>query len=416
MKRQITYIFIFSLLALLSPTSGKAQKTYQWRGEERKGTYHESNLLQEWPEKGPTLLWSFEKIGAGFAAPVITENQLFVNGETDSISFLYAFDLKGKLLWKSPNGKEFFGNGYSANFPGARSCPTIVNDLVYTISGHGRLACFETSTGKERWAVEMIKNLGGLENEFGYAESPVIDGDVIFCVPGGPSTNVAALNRLTGKTIWTSKAIKDTTSFCSPALINLPSGKILVTLSHHYIYGIDTKNGELMWSQKLENFKYEGDHCNTPIYSDGFIYFTTEDENGDGVVKLQLSPDGKKVTKVWRNSQIGNGFGGIVKLDKFLFMTTGKKQLVAIDIKTGAVTDALGSNKGSLIYADNRFYCYNDNGDLKLIKFENNKFGLISKFKVTKGSREHFSHPVIANGVLYLRHGTAVMAFGIKKP
>jgi outer membrane protein assembly factor BamB len=52
---------------------------------------------------------------------------------------------------------------------------------------------------------------------------------------------------------------------------------------------------------------------------------------------------------------------------------------------------------------------------MKLIKFENNKFVEISKFKVTKGTKEHFSHPVIADKKLYIRHGKALMAYNIKE-
>lgn len=67
------------------------------------------------------------------------------------------------------------------------------------------------------------------------------------------------------------------------------------------------------------------------------------------------------------------------------------------DTNTGSVLDSLASDKGSLIYADNLFYCYNETGDVKLIKFENKKFTEISKFKLDKGTKEHLSHPVIAN-------------------
>jgi outer membrane protein assembly factor BamB len=166
-----------------------------------------------------------------------------VNGE----SHLFAFDLKGKLLWKSPNGKEFTGEGYSSNFPGARPSPTVVGDLVYTSSGLGRIACFEAATGKEKWAVEMVKDLKGYLNEFGYAESFVTDEKLLYCFPGGKVNNIAALDRLTGKTVWTSKALGDTTHFCSPILINLPSRKIYVSVSRHWIFGVDCKNGELLW-------------------------------------------------------------------------------------------------------------------------------------------------------------------------
>jgi len=413
MKKLQSFLVCIILLITAHQTIG--QKVYQWRGDNRDGVYNENNLIKSWPEKGPELLWFNEDIGQGYAAPVVTNDKLLIIGEADSTSYLFAFDLKGKLLWKTPNGKEYYGQGFSASYPGSRSTPTVVGDLVYATSGHGRLACFEVATGKEKWAVNMVRDLDGIENEFGYSESPLIDGDDLFCTPGGANKNVVALNRFTGKTTWTSKALGDTTSFSSPIMISLPGRKIFANISRHYIFGLDAKSGELLWSQKLENFKYEGEHCSTPLFTDGFLYYIVEDENGNGAVKLEISPDGKNIKEMWRNKNATNAMGGYLKIGNHLFTTTNKKKLICIDATTGNIVDSLSSTKGSLIYAGNLFYCYNETGVVKLIKFENSKFAEISKFKVEKGTKEHFSHPVIANGTMYIRHGRALMAYDIQK-
>jgi outer membrane protein assembly factor BamB len=405
-------VLVCMLICLFSQKN-YAQKIYQWRGDNREGIYHETNLLKKWPDKGPELLWFNQEIGVGYAAPVIVENKILINGESNGTSYLFAFDLKGKLLWKTANGKEFYGKDFSANYPGSRSTPTVVGDLIYITSGMGRLACYELSSGKEKWAVDMAAEMGGLVNEFGYSESPLVDGDVVFCMPGGPENNVVALNRLTGKTIWTSKAMKDTTSFCSPMIINLAERKVFVSLSHHYIFGLDAKNGELLWSQKLEKFKYDGEHCNTPVFSNGYLYYTTAEDDGNGTVKLEISPDGKSIKEIWRNKTAQNGFGGFVLVDDHLFETTKQKRLICLDTNTGSVLDSLSANSGSIVYADNMIYSYSQNGDVKLIQFANNKFKEISKFKIDKGTKEHFAHPVISNGVMYIRHGNAFMAYKI---
>ena len=235
-------------------------------------------------------------------------------------------------------------------------------------------------------------------------------------MPGGPVNNIVALDRFTGKTIWASKAIGDTAAFCSPILITLPTRKIIVSLSSHFIFGVDARNGELLWSSKtLDNFKFERLHANTPIYADGFIYITAGEEVANGAIKLALSADGKNIKEVWRNINVTNAQGGFIKLGNQLFTTTKKKRLVCVDTNNGNVIDSLSGNKGSLIYGDKLFYCYNETGDVKLIKFENNKFNEISKLKIDKGTKEHFSHPVIANGTMYIRHGRALMAFDIKE-
>jgi outer membrane protein assembly factor BamB len=411
MKKLLSISVILLITGLV--TQAWSQKVYQWRGPNRDGKYNETQLLKQWPEKGPQLLWSTETLGAGFAAPVITADKLFIIGVVGADSYLFAFDLKGKLLWKSPNGKEFTGEGYSANFPGARSTPTVVNDLVYATSGLGRMACFDAATGKEKWAVDMVKDLKGFLNEFGYAESLVMDEKNIYCYPGGPEVNIAALDRLTGKTIWTSKALSDTTHFVSPILVNLQSRKIFVTASRHYLFGVDCKNGELLWKYKIA-FKYDGDHCNSPVYEAPNLYLVTGDENGNGAVKLELASDGKSVTEMWSNPQVRNGFGGFVVIDGKLFVTTENKNLNVLDPAKGTVAEKIKAPYGGLIYADNKFIVYGNNGDVSLINYENGKLTPGGSFKIDKGSKEHFAHPVVANGVLYIRHGEALIAYKIK--
>ena len=400
------------VLILITGALSQAQSVSQWRGLNRNGIYEEKQLQKSWPTTGPAMLWLFEGLGNGYGSPTITQDKVFVNGEIDSISHLFAFSLKGELLWKSPYGKEFMGSGYSSNFPGCRSTPTVVNDLVYVFSGLGTVACFEAETGKQKWIVDMTMDYKGVSNTFGYSESLIIDGNTLFCTPGGPEANVVALDRFTGKPIWVSKASGDNVSYCSPMIITLPTRKVLVTFSINYIMGLDAKTGELLWSQKQENVKYK-QQCNTPVFSDGFIYYVAGD--GNGTVKLELSPDGKSIKEVWRNNQTKNMFNGFVKINDYLFIPDITQKLKCVDIKTGQVVDSLRVNKGGFIFADHMLYCYSDNGDVNLIQLTGTKMEIISKFKCDKGTKEHFAHPVIQNGVLYIRHGKALLTYDIKQ-
>ena len=390
-----------------------SQTVYQWRGPNRDGKYNETQLLKQWPEKGPQLLWFTEELGAGFAAPVVTADKMFVNGVEKGNSTLFCFDLKGKLIWKSPNGKEFSGQGYAASFPGARPSPTVVGNLVYTSSGLGRIACFDATTGKEKWSVDMVKDLKGYLNEFGYAESFVTDDKNLYCMPGGPSNNVAAIDRITGKTVWTSKALGDTTHFCSPILIKLATRQIFVNVSRHWLFAVDCKNGELLWKYKVA-YKYDGDHVNSPVYEAPYIYWVSGDENSCGAVKLELAADGKSVKEIWSNPQMRNSLGGFIVINGKLFVTTENKNLNVLDPATGKVSNKIKATYGGIICADNKFFCYGNNGDVSMFNYEKGILAPGGTFKVNKGSKEHFAHPVIANGVLYIRHGNALMAYKVK--
>jgi outer membrane protein assembly factor BamB len=402
--KKTCFILFFLLVHTLY---GFVQPIAQWRGIARDGIYHETNLLKIWPENGPELVLKIDSIGNGFSSPAILNNRIFVAGETDSIGYLYAFDLHGKLIWKKETGRE-----WTENFPGSRSTPTVIDNLVYYCSSMGGILCLDAETGEKNWSVSMLKDLHGINIRFGYTESLLIDGDRLYCFPGGKDTNVVALNRFAGNLVWKSKAMADSAAYCSPAIIELPGRKIFVTFGIHHLIGIDASTGELLWSHPFER---TGDiHCNTPIFADGFIYY--DDRGGNGIVKLELAPDGKSIREVWRNFKGGNVQGGSVKIGEYLYGSRYRPaRFESIQTSTGAVADSVKFNCGSTIFADDMLYCYSDKGEMGLIQPGQGKPVVVSSFKITAGSREHFAHPVINNGILYIRHGNTLLSYDIRR-
>jgi outer membrane protein assembly factor BamB len=408
-------IFSFVMLVTsLGCSRVQVEERAQWRGANRDGIFHESELMDSWPEEGPELLWVFEGLGRGYAAPAVSSEGLYINGEQEGNSYLFALDLDGKLRWKSANGKEFLGEGFSSSYPGARSTPTVYGDLVYASSGEGQIGCFETSSGKEQWSVNIVEDLGGVLGYFGYSESVGVDEEHVYCFPGGASTNLAALDRFTGKIAWTQSALRDTFAYGSPVLIELPERRILMTTSRHHLFTLDRSNGDLLASYELEGYEYDGEHCNTPVYADGLIYFVANDVPGQGAMKLKLSEDGTAIKELWRNKQVMNNFGGLVAVDGHLFTTVKGNRLLALDPDNGSVVDTLKVATGSIIFTDDKFIIYGNNGTVSLVNYEQKQLEAVSQFKVKEGSGQHFSHPVVADGILYIRHGNALMAYRIR--
>jgi outer membrane protein assembly factor BamB len=409
---------VFALVCLIVFISAglMAQTIAQFRGLNRDGVYPEKNLLTSWPAEGPTLLWSNNEVGNGYGPPAITSDRVYITGETDSTAWLFAFDHKGKLIWKSDFGKEWV-----ASYQGSRSTPTVAGNLIYVCSGLGNLVCINAADGSKKWAVDMIKELGGRFTLYGQAESPLVDGDQVFLTPGGLANNVVAFNRFTGKINWTSKGKGEVPGYNSPILIKLPSLNILVTFSAYHLLGIDAKTGKLLWFHEQANTPLAdrkpgmGDtHSNSALYENGFIYYIAGD--GNCGVKLKLSADGKQIIQVWRNTALDNYMGGFIKIDSRLYTgSDSKRSLLCADANTGKVSDSLKIGTGSIAFADNMLYYYNQRGEMNLVKPSPAKMELISKFKITAGTKEHFSHPVIKDGVLYIRHGKSLMVYDIRK-
>lgn len=393
---------------------GCKQEVYQWRGTHRDGVFQESELTESWPEEGPEQLWLFEGLGRGYAAPAVSKDKIYVNGEEEGNTYLFALNLDGELLWKSPNGKEFLGDGFSATYPGARSTPTVMGNRVYATSGMGQIACFDTRNGKELWSVNIVDYLKGEVGYFGYSESPGVDDNYVYCYPGGPSTNLAALDKVTGKIAWTQSALRDTFAYGSPVLIERSGLPLMIHTSRHHLMILNRSNGELLTSYKLEGYEYDGEHCNTPVYSDGHIYFVGNDIPGQGAFKVSLSADGKEIKELWRNPDIKNNFGGLVVVDGALYTTVKGNRLVSLDPESGQVRDTLRLATGSIAFADNKFFIYGNNGNTTLVNYREGELEIGGEFKVRGGSGQHFSHPVLANGVMYIRQGNALMAYRVK--
>jgi outer membrane protein assembly factor BamB len=190
---------LFASLLLLT-SSSEITRTYEWRGKNREGIYYESNLLKKWPAEGPKELWVIGNIGNGFVSPVFTDENFYITGEVDSMEILFSFNLKGEKQWQTTLGKEWM-----KSFPGSRSAPTIVDDLLYVGTGLGNLFCVNRSSGKIVWSKDLVTDLNGVAPLHGHSEAALIQGEKIFWTAGGKNNNVVALNRFTGKLIWSDR-------------------------------------------------------------------------------------------------------------------------------------------------------------------------------------------------------------------
>jgi len=411
------FLVPFLLLGLLWSCSSKNPSVVEWRGEDRNGIYHESNLLKAWPEEGPAELWFLEDIGSGYGSPVLENGLIYITGAIDSSACLFCISTDGKVIWQSKFGKEWV-----VNFPGSRSAPTIVENLIYVGSGMGNLFCLEKGTGDVVWSKDFANDFQGGLPRFGHSESVAFDGDKVFWTPGGKEHNVVAVNRFTGDLIWSNPGFGERSAYHPPRVIAHGDQKILITFSAYHLMGLEVESGELLWSQEMEGMPLEdrkpgmGDtHANTVLFEKGAIYYATGDDGNFGV-KLELSEDGRSYKELWRNKEFDSYMGGIVKVGSHLYGGgTAKPQLKSIDASTGVIVDTLKVGRGAVIEADQMLYYYNFSGDLQLVSYREGKMEKVSSFKITRGNKEHFSHPVIHKGVLYLRHGTVLMAFDISE-
>jgi len=261
------------------------------------------------------------------------------------------------------------------------------------------------------WKKDVLTDLDGRNIRWGVTESPLIVGDKIFITPGGVKYNMVALNKNTGDLIWFSSGEETHSTYCSPQYIGNYSIPMVVTNVEKQIIAFNADTGEKLWSYPQTNST--NIHPNTQIYSDGMILSTTG--YGGGSMLLRLIDGGKSVELAW-NNDADNQMGGVVKIGNY-FYTSGHKNrgFYCINWNTGEIKYKVSQiSPCAIIAADGMLFAYSDKGEVALIKPNPDRFELVSSFKVTKGTNQHWAHPVIHDGVLYIRHGDALMAYKVK--
>lgn len=399
---------LLSILAFLFVNLLTAQEVSQWRGPSRDGIYPETGLLRVWPEGGPALLWHFDELGQGHSSAAVAGDRIYTAGVLNGIGYLFCFSMEGRQIWKVPYGEE-----WTESWPGVRSTPLILDGKIYLLSGFGKLVCRKADDGAFVWSVDVTKDYDGRNIRWGYCENLAFDGDKIFCTVGGVKNNVIALDRNTGKLIWSSGGSGEMSAYCSPAVIRLAKRTLLVTHTESRLLGLDAATGAVLWTEEQPN-KYSV-HANTPLYHEGMLFFSSG--YGAGGIMFQLSPDGFPAKEVWKNSNMDNRMGGYVLLNgKIYGSDDSNKGWYCLDWKTGQESGPVQvTGKGNIISADGMLYCYSDKGEIALALPGSSGLTKVSSFKVPYGSDQDWAHLVIANGRLFVRHGKSLMVYNIKK-
>jgi len=402
-----SFIKIALFFCLLS-SSIAADDFSQWRGQNRDGKYPDKNLLKKWQDGGPNLIWFADGLGEGYSSPAVTSLGIYITGMIDHIGYLFALDLSGKQRWQTPYGPE-----WEDGHDGARSTPTVVTDKIYLMSGQGKVVCFNTNDGVIVWEVDLIDVFGGRNLRWGMTESLLVDGDRVFCTPGGSDAMMVILDRFSGKTQKIIEGNGEKSGYCSPWIITHNDKRLLLTMTGESVVGLDAETGDFLWRQEHENGR--GINPNTPLYHQGYIYAVSGYGRGGQLIKL--TPDGKDVEQIWSEETLDSQMGATMLVNGYIYGSGHKnKGWHCIDWKTGEVqytAKELGS-KGNIIFAEDLFYCYSERGDVGLVRPNPEKFDVISSFKITKGSGPHWAHPVIANGKLFIRHGDVLQVFDVR--
>jgi len=381
----------------------------QWRGPRRDGISDEKGLLPSWPEGGPKLLWKAGDLGRGWSSPIVTGGSIFITGDVGDELKLYALDLEGRPTWTAANGKAWTGQ-----YPGARSSFAFSEGSLYLMNSHGRVVCLDAATGKETWTVDALQRFEGVNILWGLAECLLVDGPRVIVTPGGKKASMAALDKKTGATVWTTEPIeKNDAGYASPILFELHGRRQLVNYSSRQIFGVDADTGRLLWKRPRPS-EYIA-LCFTPVFCGDGVFVTTPGKNGG--TRYRLGARDGQVDALWDN-KLDTLQGGAVLVDGRLYGSgyEGFKGWGAVDLGTGepaVTTRELAS--GSVIAADGRLYCFSERGEMALVKPTPTAFEFTGRFTLPgESKKDAWAQPVICDGRLYLRYHETLYCYDVR--
>jgi len=423
-------LFLTTLLISLSIDPGASLSTPsrvvtdwpQWRGPHRNGVSQETGLLKQWPADGPKLVWQLNDIGDGYSTPSVVGTRIYLMSnrgmENEFVQCLSTRD--GKVIWTTRVGKV--GNPSDFLYAKARSTPTVDGDFIYALSSDGDLTCLETRDGQIRWQKSVRKEFGGQPGSWAYAESPLVDGDVVVVTPGGAQATIVALHKKTGELIWKSQVPGgDPAGYASAIIVNAAGRKQYVQFLSKGIVGVDAKTGEFLWryAQVAKGMA----QMVTPVARDEYVYGGAQGVGG-GVVRLNAKADGVAADEVYFARGLPNNIGGAVLVGNYLYGTAGDS-LVAVELATGAIkwkADCIGD--GSVACVDGMLFVHGENGQVALVEATPDAYHEKGRFtpplppkrrKLGPFPERAWTYPVIANGRLYIRDIGTLWAFDVKR-
>ncbi|MDP6046044.1 MAG: PQQ-binding-like beta-propeller repeat protein [Phycisphaerae bacterium] len=405
-------VLVIALPAPAAPPASAPDQWAQFHGPRRDNASTETNLLKQWPARGPKLLWARRGVGSGYASLAISDKRIYTAGNIDKQTVITALGLDGNILWQAPNG-PVAGRSY----PGARGTPTVDMGRVYHLAPDGAAICLDAETGKEIWALNVLDKFKGENCTWGLSESLLIDGNNVICVVGGKKTSIVALDKKTGKTVWTSRSLRDKPGYASPIVVEYGGLRQIVTAMSRSIVSVSAGSGKLLW--RTEHIVTLDENIMTPVYHDGHLFVSGP---GRGATLLKLKVVGKKCTvkTAWRNPKFDNAHGGVVLAGGYLFGHSEKgARMTCVNFKTGKTMyslnhDAAGKKSAAITLADGMLYILSDRKKVWLAKADPKEFKPVSSFSLLPGgSGPSWAHPVVFSGRLYIRHDKLLLAYNV---
>jgi outer membrane protein assembly factor BamB len=403
-------ILLSALVASLGPNGTAAGGDWpQWRGPDRTGVSTETGLMKEWPAGGPPLAWTISGLGPGYGTVAIQGERIYVQGTQGKSSAVLCLNrADGSTVWARTLGRGLD----QEKGGGPRGTPTVDGDSLYALSEAGDLASLRASDGTILWTRNILTDFGGENPEWLLSESPLVDGPNVVVAPGGPGAALAALDKKTGKTVWTSRDLSDPAGYSSSIVADVQGVRTIMTLTSQAGVGVRASDGKLMW--RYTRVANDTANVATPVFLGDEVFYTSAYNTGAALLRLKADNGEVKAEEVYFTRDMTNHHGGVVAVAGHLYGFSNAI-LICMEAQTGKVLWRHRSvGKGSLTYADGRLYVLGEGNTVGLVEATPAAYVERGRFPIADQGWPAWAHPVVSGARLYIRSQGVLASYDIR--
>jgi outer membrane protein assembly factor BamB len=398
------------LLTAVSLASAEATTDWnQWRGPQRTGEVAGA----DWPEDltGLQPLWRIE-LGKGYPGPLVSADRVFVVETVDRKTVgVRALDRKsGDTLWTrtwAGAGKvPFFA---ASNGDWVRSTPVLHDGMLYVGDMEERLAALDAESGEVRWVVDFPALFDTRKPDFGFASSPLADGDYLYAQA---ANSLIKLKTADGSVVWrTLEAEGDmmaSGAFSSPVIATLHGKRQLVVQTRHTLNGVDLDSGDTLWSQFVPSFR--GMNILTPVVWGDRIFTSTHRERSFMFEILAGEGGGFEVRESWTNPASAYMSSPVV-VGGHAYMHLGNRRVDCIDLESGESRWRSSSfgKYWSMTYQGDKILALDENGSLVLMRATPEAPTVLDTREISDA--ETWGHLAVSGNELFVRELGAIAAY-----
>ena len=401
----ITGIFILSLPE--SVLNRGIDDWPQWRGRNRDGISTEKGLLKAWPAGGPPKAWQVQGAGEGYSSFAVAQGKLYTLGARGGTEYVMAFDTaSGKKLWETPHGSRFSND----QGDGSRGTPVVDGNRVISLGASGDLSSVDAATGKVAWRKNVLQQFGGGNIRWGLSESPLVLEDRILVNAGARGASIVALRKTDGSVLWQSG--NDEAGYSSAVLHTVGGVPQAIYFTAERAVGIDTRDGRQLWSyNRVAN---RTANIATPIVRGNRVFLSSDYGTGAALLELTAAGGGVTAKEVYFTNEMRNHHASSVLIGDHLYGFSSAI-LTAMRFDSGEVSWRDRSvGKGAIVFADDRLYLFSERGVVGLAEANPQGYREHGRFTLETGARPTWSHPVVADGKLYLRDQDTIRAYDVR--